>query len=67
MYGLPLTEESKETLKQMFLVDLKRVTANIKGYMDESLNDEIFFDISEMIEYMGRKLKEIDEKQNTST
>ena len=67
MYGLPLTEESKETLKQMFLVDLKRVTANIKGYMDESLNDEIFFDIAEMIEYMGRKLKEIDEKQNTST
>ena len=67
MYGLPLTEQSKETLKQMFLVDLKRVTADIKVYMNKSLDDEILFDIAEMIEYMGRKLKEIDEKQNTST
>jgi len=68
MYSnLPMTNETKDTLKQMFLIDLKRLTANIEIYMKKSEGDEMFFDIAELIEYMGRKLKEIDEKQNTST
>jgi|SaaInlV_100m_DNA_2_1039680.scaffolds.fasta_scaffold104228_2 hypothetical protein len=68
MYSnLPMTNETKDTLKQMFLVDLKRVIANIESYMNDAKEDEMFFDIAELIEHMGRKLKEIDEKQNTST
>lgn len=66
MYGLPLTKESKDTLKQMFLVDLKRVTKNIEAYMGNAKKDEDFFDIVEIIEFMGKKLKEIDEKQSKS-
>ena len=62
-----MTNETKDTLKQMFLVDLKRVIANIESYMNDAKEDEMFFDIAELIEHMGRKLKEIDEKQNTST